>query len=116
LVSRKEALKNSSYYGAILETFVFTELLKPVQYSEFPTRLWHYRTSDQHEIDLLIERDGKVIPVEINAAKTVRKKDFKHIENLQNRNSTVKNGVIFYQGDQLVPFGDNYAMPIEMPY
>ena len=113
-LNSKETLRNSSYYGAILETFVFTELLKAVQYSESPTRLWHYRTSDQHEIDLLIERDGKVIPVEIKAAKTVRKKDFKHIENLQSRNSTVKNGVIFYQGEQLVPFGKNYAMPIPM--
>jgi hypothetical protein len=113
-LNSKEILRNSSYYGAILETFVFTELLKAVQYSESPTRLWHYRTSDQHEIDLLIERDGKVIPVEIKAAKTVRKKDFKHIEDLQSRNSTVKNGVIFYQGEQLVPFGKNYAMPIPM--
>jgi len=113
-LNSKEILRNSSYYGAILETFVFTELLKAVQYSESPTRLWHYRTSDQHEIDLLIERDGKVIPVEIKAAKTVRKKDFKHIEDLQSRNSTVKNGVIFYQGEQLVPFGKNYAMPILM--
>ena len=113
-LNSKEILRNSSYFGAILETFVFTELLKAVQYSESPTRLWHYRTSDQHEIDLLIERDGKVIPVEIKAAKTVRKKDFKHIEDLQSRNSTVKNGVIFYQGEQLVPFGKNYAMPIPM--
>ena len=113
-LNSKETLRNSSHYGAILETFVFTELLKAVQYSESPTRLWHYRTSDQHEIDLLIERDGKVIPVEIKAAKTVRKKDFKHIEDLQSRNSTVKNGVIFYQGEQLVPFGKNYAMPIPM--
>ena len=113
-LNNKDNLRNSSYYGAILETFVFTELLKAVQYSESPTRLWHYRTSDQHEIDLLIERDGKVIPVEIKAAKTVRKKDFKHIEDLQSRNSTVKNGVIFYQGEQLVPFGKNYAMPILM--
>ena len=113
-LNSKETLRNSSYYGAILETFVFTELLKAVQYSESPTRLWHYRTSDQHEIDLLIERDGKVIPVEIKAAKTVRKKDFKQIEDLQSRNSTVKNGVIFYQGEQLVPFGKNYAMPIPM--
>ena len=113
-LNSKEILRNSSYYGAILETFVFTELLKAVQYSESPTRLWHYRTSDQHEIDLLVERDGKVIPVEIKAAKTVRKKDFKHIEDLQSRNSTVKNGVIFYQGEQLVPFGKNYAMPILM--
>ena len=113
-LNSKETLRNSSHYGAILETFVFTELLKAVQYSESPTRLWHYRTSDQHEIDLLIERDGKVIPVEIKAAKTVRKKDFKHIEDLQSRNSTVKNGVIFYQGEQLVHFGKNYAMPIPM--
>ena len=110
----KEALTNSSYYGAIIETFVFTELLKAVQYSESPTRLWHYRTSDQHEIDFLIEREGKVIPVEIKAAKTVRKKDFFHIEELQSRNSTVKNGVIFYQGEQLVPFGRNYAVPFSM--
>ena len=110
----KEALTNSSYYGAIIETFVFTELLKAVQYSESPTRLWHYRTSDQHEIDFLIEREGKVIPVEIKAAKTVRKKDFFHIEELQSRNSTVKNGVIFYQGEQLEPFGRNYAIPFSM--
>ena len=71
-------------------------------------------TSDQHEIDFLIEREGKVIPVEIKAAKTVRKKDFFHIEELQSRNSTVKNGVIFYQGEQLVPFRRNYAIPFSM--
>ena len=98
----------------LLRHSFFTELLKAVQYSESPTRLWHYRTSDQHEIDFLIEREGKVIPVEIKATKTVRKKDFFHIEELQSRNSTVKNDVIFYHGEQLVPFGRNYAIPFSM--
>ena len=113
-IDHEEALRTSPYYGAVIEAYVFSELLKGVRYSSVPTRMWHYRTSDQQEIDFLIERGELCMPVEVKAAKTVRKRDFSHIESLQGRDPTIGDGVIFYLGDDVVPFGRNHALPIAM--
>ena len=50
--------------------------------------------------------------VEVKAAKTVRQKDFAHIDDLRASLPNVESGVIFYLGDAIVPFGKNHAVPL----
>jgi predicted AAA+ superfamily ATPase len=58
--------------GALLESWAIAEILKSYWNRGVDAPLTHFRTDDGVEIDLLIERDGIVHPVEIKRAATVR--------------------------------------------
>lgn len=62
--SSPETLEAGAMSGAILETWMFTEILKSYWHHGREAHLWFYRDRDQREVDLLIERDGRIHPVE----------------------------------------------------
>jgi predicted AAA+ superfamily ATPase len=108
-----EDLYNSPQKGLIFETFVFTELLKHISYTDHNVKLYHYRTADQKEIDFIIEYGQKIFAIEVKASSKVEASAFKHIVDLQKRTNKVKLGIVFYMGDTILPFGKNmYAIPI----
>ena len=51
--------------GAILENFVVSELLKSYHNNARECLLWYYRDSNSNEIDMVIESDGMLHPMEI---------------------------------------------------
>jgi len=59
--------------GAIFETHVVAEILKSWWHQARQPQLYFYRDRDGREIDLLFEADGKLWPVEIKHAATVRR-------------------------------------------
>lgn len=59
--------------GPILETHALVELLKGWWYQGRQPRLFFYRDRDGREIDLLIEQDGILHPVEVKRAATPRR-------------------------------------------
>lgn len=63
--STPEALEAGAMSGAIFETFVVSEILKSYWHRGQTANLYFYRDTDQKEIDLLIERDGTLYPIEI---------------------------------------------------
>jgi predicted AAA+ superfamily ATPase len=105
-------LKQSRYYGAVIETYVYSELLKGIRYADRPMSLWHYRTTDRREIDFIIQRGDELVALEVKAAHTVTRKDFTHIEDLRRSMPGLKHGIVLYQGEEVIPFGDNYAIPL----
>ena len=50
--------------GAILETYIFTEILKSYWHNGKEAYFYFYRDKDQKEIDLIIEQDNTLYPVE----------------------------------------------------
>lgn len=67
-------LKNGAFSEQILETYVVSEIIKTFQnkgYSDVP--ICFYRDYDNNEIDLIIESDGILYPVEIK--KTINLKN-----------------------------------------
>ncbi len=111
-INSVDELRQNPYYGAVIETYVYSELLKGIRYAARPMSLWHYRTADRREIDFIIQRGDELVALEVKAAHTVTRKDFAHIEDLRRRITGLKHGVVLYQGEEVVPFGDNYAVPI----
>jgi predicted AAA+ superfamily ATPase len=63
-----EALESGAQSGAILETYVVTEILKSYWHFGRDAPLYFFRDRDGREIDLLIEQDGRLHPVEIKRA------------------------------------------------
>ena len=62
--STPQALETGAMSGAILETYLFTEILKSYWHHGKAAHFYFYRDRDQKEIDLLIEQDGLLYPIE----------------------------------------------------
>jgi hypothetical protein len=95
--------------GKLVETFAFNELAALVDMSDGEYALYHYRDREQREIDFLIERDdGALLGIEIKAAASVNKGDFKHLawfrDNLAKDRPFV--GIVLYAGTFSGSFGD----------
>ena len=63
--SSPEILQNGAINGAILENFVVAEILKSYQNNAQDCLLWYYRDKSSNEIDMVIESDGRLHPLEI---------------------------------------------------
>lgn len=102
---------NRVAFGALLETFVFAEIMKLVTWSDLQLALYHFRDQEKHEVDLVLERDdGMVAGIEIKASATVTPTDFAGMKKLGDAcGSKFVYGVVLYDGDTIVPFGPKLA-------
>lgn len=114
-LTAERAAKDRSTFGALLESFVFSEVMKQATWMEGGFRLNHYRDKDQDEIDIVVEDDlGEVVGIEVKASATVSASDFKGLRKLLNScGEEFKLGLVLYDGDKVVAFGDRlFAAPI----
>ena len=66
-------LARGAMRGAIFETYVVAEVLKSWWHRAHNPLLYFYRDRDGREIDLVFDVDGRLCPVEIKHAATVRR-------------------------------------------
>lgn len=62
--STPETLEAGAMSGAILETYILAEIIKSYWHNGKSAHFYFYRDRDQKEIDLLIEQDGQLHPIE----------------------------------------------------
>jgi predicted AAA+ superfamily ATPase len=60
-----EALEAGAMSGAFFETFVVSEIIKSWYNAGKTPPVFYYRDKDRNEIDLILESDGQLYPVEI---------------------------------------------------
>lgn len=60
-----ETLMNGAMSGAILENFVVSEIVKSYQNAGLEPFIYYYRDKDNKEIDIVLERNGTLYPLEI---------------------------------------------------
>ena len=114
-VTAERIARDRTAFGALLETFVFAEVLKHASWSGESCALYHHRDKDHDEVDLVIEAaGGTVIGLELKASATVSVEDFKGIRKLAAAcGDNFRLGAVLYDGDRTVPFGDRlFAAPI----
>ena len=63
--SSPDILANGAINGAILENYVVSELLKTYHNDAKECLLWYYRDKEMHEIDMVLESDGLLHPLEV---------------------------------------------------
>ena len=89
-----EVLMNGAMAGAFFESWCVAEILKSyVNAGESPS-FYYYRDKDKNEIDLVIEREGKIYPVEFKKAATVSKADVRQFSKLSDFNMPVGTGAL----------------------
>ena len=100
--------KDRTMFGPLLETFVFSEVLKQASWFGESCALYHYRDKDQDEVDLVIEAgSGALVGIEVKASATVNAGDFKGLRKLAEAcGDNFKLGVVLYDAGRPVPFGD----------
>jgi predicted AAA+ superfamily ATPase len=108
-----EQFESSSYKGALVETFVFNELLKHCEFSIDDTKIYHYLTSDKKEIDFILQRNEKIIAIEVKSSSKVGKDDFRHIMDYQKKSSKDVFGIVFYMGENVLHINEHcVALPM----
>ncbi len=101
--------------GNIFENFIVSEILKShINAGKTISSIYYYRDRDQREIDVVIEEDGKLYPIEIKMTANPTKAMGKHFSALDNiPNKTRQPGIILCQYDKkLYLKEDMIALPI----
>jgi len=105
--------ESSRYKGALVETFVFNELLKHCGFTMEDTKIYHYLTNDKKEIDFILEQNNRVIAVEVKSSSKVGKDDFRHIIDYQKKSSKDIFGIVFYMGNNVLHINEKcVALPM----
>jgi hypothetical protein len=75
----ESTLGASPYLGAVWETLVFSELRKMAQVASAQVNFWYYRDQRAREIDLVLERGGRLTLVECKWQEHPGKDDARHL-------------------------------------
>jgi predicted AAA+ superfamily ATPase len=101
--------------GSMLEAFVAGELLRQRSWAERDFTLFHYRTRDGDEVDLVLEfGDGSVVGVEVKASSSYRADHFAGLSRMRDRlGDRFVAGVVLGTGTTGIRFADRlYGAPI----
>lgn len=102
--------------GSLVESFVVSELMRQLSWSDEFARLYHYRTRDGDEVDAVIEHhDGRVVGIAVKASGSVSPDDLRHLRHLRAKaGDDFHLGVLLYAGTEILPLGDRMiAAPID---
>ena len=107
--------KDRSIFGKLLETFVFSEVLRQSGWSPEACSLYHFRDKDLNEVDVVVEDLlGRIVGIEVKASATVRAEDFKGMRKPADAaGDDFRVGVVLYDGNRVFRFGDRlFAAPL----
>ncbi len=114
-LSEERAKDPTAPVGPLLENFAIGEVARQLTWAEEPVQLFHYRDRDQVEVDMVLEHaSGSVMGIEVKAAETVRRVDFRGLRHLADRlGDRFRAGIVLYAGEQQLSFGDRLtALPL----
>ena len=111
--SDSDTLMNGAMSGAILENFVVSEILKSYQNCGLEPFLYYYRDKDTKEIDLLMEQDGKLYPMEIKKSAMPQKQLTRVFHVIDKAPLERGTGAILCTSDRLSAFdSENLIVPV----
>lgn len=113
--SSPEILANGAINDAMLENFVVSELLKSYHNNAKECLLWYYRDSNSNEIDMVIESDGMLHPLEIKRSVNPGSELISAFVHLDKASIPRGNGAILCMRPKLSAINsENYIVPIWM--
>lgn len=95
-VNTTDALISSYLKGHIVETFIINEIIKGYKNNRIDkeTSFYYYRNSNQEEIDLIINRNGKLTLLECKSGEEFDAKDVKAFDNLTKTKLKIEDNAI----------------------
>ncbi len=109
------AARDRSLFGRVLESYVYSELLKQATWAEGSYSLFAYRDKDQLEVDFVIENAaGQIVGVAVKATASVSAGDLAGLKKLAALSGKqFVTGLVLYDGSDTLPIGARlWAVPI----
>jgi predicted AAA+ superfamily ATPase len=101
--------------GPLLETLVAQHLLSFASATSRVTGVHHYRTHAGAEVDFVLVRGSRLLPIEVKAAATVKPSELRGLRSFMDDHAgDAPLGVLLYGGETAVPMGGGIvALPLE---
>ena len=113
--SSSEVAESGAMSGALLENFAVSEIMKSYQNAGLEPYLYFYRDRDAKEIDVIMEGDGKLCPLEIKKTATPDKRLIKAFGLIDKSPLQLGVGAVLCMAGELSAFDkDNLIVPIWM--
>ena len=98
-----EVLEKGAMAGAMLESYVVTEIIKSYINNGKKPPIYYYMNKEKKEVDLLIEQAGVLYPIEIKKTASIRNMHFKGFDFLKNTKADIGHGAVICLTDKLLP-------------
>lgn len=113
--SSAETLESGAMNGAILENYVVAEIMKTYLNCGREPYLYYYRDKDAKEIDIILEHDGVLNPIEIKKTSNPGTELIKVFDLLDKSSTPRSKGAVICMKPGLSAIdGDNYIVPVWM--
>jgi uncharacterized protein len=97
-IEQAEQVTHHPLVGALFETWVVTELAKQRLNMVREPRMYYWRDNAGHEVDLLFDTPGGIVPIEIKLGATIQQGAWKGIDYYRNLNKSAVPGILVYGG------------------
>ena len=113
--SSPETLASGAMSGAILENYVVSEIRKTYLNNGKEAFMYYYRDKDAKEIDLVLEQDGELHPIEIKKSANPASEILRVFPVLDKSSLKRGNGAVICLKTELSAFNkENYIVPVWM--
>ena len=113
--SSPETLARGAMSGAILENYVVSEIRKTYLNNGKEAFMYYYRDKDAKEIDLVLEQDGELHPIEIKKSANPASEILRVFPVLDKSSLKRGNGAVICLKTELSAFNkENYIVPVWM--
>lgn len=113
--SSPEITESGAMSGALFENYTVSEIMKSYQNAGLSPYLYYYRDRDAKEIDVIIEGDGKLCPLEIKKTATPDKRIIKTFGVIDKSPIKIGTSAVLCMAEQLGAFDrNNLIVPIWM--
>lgn len=111
--SSPEVAESGAMSGALLENFTVSEIVKGYQNAGLEPYLYFYRDRDAKEIDVILEGDGKLCPLEIKKTATPDKRIVRTFGVIDKSPLQLGTGAVLCMAEHLGAFDrENLIVPI----
>ena len=108
-----ESLMMGAMAGAILETYVVTEILKSYLHNGREPAMYLYRDANQNEVDVVLEENGTLYPVEIKKTANPGFNDYKSFKELTKLQKKTGLGAVICLKSERMPISrDVVSIPV----
>ena len=97
-------LQNSAFSGAILETWVYGQLVRSYANAGKDARLYYFRDRNGAEVDFVLEQEMCLYPMEVKRSSSPASADLKWAAAIPTGNRyEIKPGIVFCTAEEVVP-------------
>ena len=109
-LSSPRAVQGHPAFGALFETMVVLECWKQIQRQPLVPSLYHYRQHSGAEVDVVVELDGRLYPIEVKASSQARPADARSIRAFREAvGPAAAPGLVVYAGREVLRLTEDCA-------